>query len=76
MRDEYADLLLNKEYTPEKISQWQKKAMEWLLQNGGVVRGAELLAQDKAPADAHVAELARRIIINSDVFTENISRAD
>ena len=31
VRDNYQDLLENKEYTPETIEQWDKKAVEYIL---------------------------------------------
>ena len=58
VRDEYADLLANKEYTPEKIADWQEKAFEWILKRGGIVQAAEDFHADKAPSDGHIAELA------------------
>lgn len=76
VRDEYADLLENKEYTPEKIADWQDKAFEWILRRGGIVQAAKDILGNKAPADGHVAEIARRYILESDVFRNDISRAD
>ena len=31
VREEYADLLANKEYTPERLEEWGRKAEEWIL---------------------------------------------
>ena len=36
VRDEYADLLANKEYTPTTLKELQDKAMDWILQQGGI----------------------------------------
>jgi hypothetical protein len=76
VRDEYADLLDRKEYTPEKIAEWSGKAREWILKQGGIVNASLAMLNNKAPAEGHVAELARRLIINSDVFTQAIQKAD
>ena len=37
VRDEYADLLGEKGYTPEHIAQWQDKTMDWIIRKGGIV---------------------------------------
>ena len=76
VRDEYADLLARKGYTPEKIADWQKMAFDWILERGGIIQAAKDILGNKAPADGHVAEIARRYILESDVFRNNISRAD
>ncbi len=68
VRDEYADLLSVKEYTPETLEKWSKEAMEWILKQGGVKPAAEQFLKNHAPAEKHVATLARRMIINSDVY--------
>ena len=36
VRDEYADLLANKEYTPTTLKELQDKALEWILRRGGI----------------------------------------
>ena len=76
VRDEYADLLENKEYTPETIEKWQNQAFDWIERQGGVAPAAEALINDKAPSDGHVAELARRLVLNSDVFVNHVDKAD
>ena len=54
MRDEYADLLTNKEYTPTTLKELQNKAFEWILERGGIVK-------DKSKQDALLrAELAHK----------------
>ena len=68
VRQEFADLLEKKEYTPETIAQWDKQAMEWILKQGGVYPAGQALLNDKAPVKDAVAELVRRHILNSDVF--------
>ena len=73
VRDEYADLLSVKEYTPESLEKWSKEAMEWILKQGGVKPAAEQFLKNHAPAEKHVATLARRMIINSDVYANAFS---
>ena len=50
VRDEYADLLANKEYTPTTLKELQDKALEWIFRRGGIVPAAEdfILLQTKA----------------------------
>ena len=43
VRDEYADLLENKEYTPEKIAEWQAQALEWIEKAGGAAQMPDLI---------------------------------
>ena len=76
VREEYADLLANKEYTPERLEEWGRKAEEWILRQGGVTQAAQKLLEDLAPGEKHVANLARRMIINSDVFANNFTRKE
>lgn len=73
VRDEYADLLANKEYTPETLEKWSNEALEWILKQGGIRPAAEKFINDNAPAERHVATLARRMIINSDVYANDFS---
>lgn len=73
VRDEYADLLSNKEYTPETLEKWSRKALEWILEQGGIKPAADQLLKNHAPAEKHVATLARRMIINSDVYANAFS---
>ena len=76
VRDEYADLLAKKEYTPTTLKELQNKAFEWILERGGIVKAAQDILDNKAPADSAVAEIARRYILNSDVFADNMSVDD
>ena len=73
VRDEYADLLSVKEYTPETLEKWSNAAMAWILKQGGVKPAAEQFLKNHAPAEKHVATLARRMIINSDVYANAFS---
>ena len=68
VRQEYQDLLENKEYTPERMKDWGERAMEWIVSHGGIVPAAKEFLKNHAPAEKHVAALARRMIMNSDVF--------
>lgn len=76
VRDEYQDLLDNKEYTPETLAKWGEQAKEWIIRNGGVVKAVELFLADKVPADGHVAAIARRMLLNSDVYADAIPYKD
>ena len=76
VREEYADLLANKEYTPERLEEWGRKAEEWILRQGGVTQAAQKFLKDLAPGEKHVANLARRMIINNDVFANNFTRKE
>ena len=76
VRDEYADLLEKKGITPEKIKEWSDKAIEWILSRGGIVNAAQEILANKSPASAAVAELARRHILNSDVFVDGLTKED
>ena len=76
VRDEYADLLANKKYTPTTLKALQDKAFNWILERGGIVKAAQDILANKAPADSAVAEIARRYILNSDVFADNMSVDD
>jgi hypothetical protein len=76
VRDEYQALLDNKEYTPETLAKWGEQAKEWIVRNGGVVKAVELFLADKAPADGHVAAIARRMLLNSDVYADAIPYKD
>ena len=46
VRKEYADLLANKEYTPERLEEWGRKAEEWILRQGGVTQAAQKFLED------------------------------
>lgn len=76
VRDEYADLLTEEGYTPESIKQWQEQALEWIIRVGGIVPAAEKMLENQSPSNPAVAEIARRLIMNSDVFMNDVSRSD
>ena len=76
VRDEYADLLGNKEYTPEKIAEWQAQALEWIEKAGSVAQAVKKLLSDQAPSNSAVAEIARRMLINSNEFFDKVSNQD
>ena len=76
VREEYADLLSERKYTVQTLKVLQGKALEWIKRNGGVKPSVQALLKDSAPADPAVAEIARRILLNSEVFAENVSRVD
>ena len=76
VREEYADLLSERKYTVQTLKALQGKALEWIKRNGGVEPSVQALLKDSAPADPAVAEIARRILLNSEVFAENVSRVD
>jgi RNA polymerase sigma factor (sigma-70 family) len=72
VRDEYADLLGRDGYTPQKIAEWQDEAMDWIVKQGGIVESAIKMANDTAPTNPAVAEIARRYILNSNVFQDKV----
>lgn len=76
VRDEYADLLNRKGYTPTTLKELQDKALDWILKQGGIVPAAESIIANKAPANSAVAEIARRFILNSEVFANDVSYED
>ena len=76
VRDEYADLLNRKGYTPTSIKELQDKAMDWIVKKGGVVPAAEAIISNNAPANTAVSELVRRIILNSEVFANDVTFED
>ena len=76
VREEYADLLSERKYTVQTLKALQGKALEWIKRNGGVVPSVQALLKDSAPADPAVAEIARRMLLNSEVFAESVSRVD
>lgn len=76
VREEYADLLSERKYTVQTLKALQAKALEWIKRNGGVVPSVQALLKDSAPADPAVAEIARRMLLNSEVFAESVSRVD
>ena len=67
VRAEYQDLLDKKEYTPEHIPEWDRKAIEWITSRGGVRPAAELIAEGTAPEERHVATLVRRHLLESGI---------
>ena len=76
VRQEYADLLERKGYTPETIEQWDRKAIAWIEKQGGIFPAAQKLLRDQAPTDGAVAELVRRHVLNSDVFETAFDRKE
>lgn len=76
VREEYADLLSKKEYTPTTLKELQDKAMDWIIKQGGIVQAADAIIHNKAPSNTAVAEIARRYILNSNVFANDVSYED
>ena len=70
IRREYQDLLNDRDYTPERIAEWDKTAIEWIERQGGIQNAAELIANSTEHNDRHVATLVRRHVMNSEVFRE------
>ena len=73
VRDEYADLLERDGYTPESIAEWQEQAFDWILKRGGIVEAALSMVKNIAPSNPAVAEIARRYILNSNEFLDEIN---
>jgi hypothetical protein len=67
VKDAYQDLLDNKEYTPETIEQWDKKAIDWIDKLGGVSNAIEAFVGDIRHSDRHVNTLIVRHLLESDV---------
>jgi hypothetical protein len=67
VREQYADLLKNKEYTPETIEQWDKKAVAWIQHHGGIAPAMDAFLKDMRHADRHVNTLIVRHLLESDV---------
>lgn len=63
---EYADLLDNREYTPETIADWDQRAIAWIDRQGGIEQAAKQIANDTEHSDRHVATLVRRHVLNSE----------
>lgn len=76
VREEYADLLSKKEYTPTTLKALQDKAMDWIVKKGGIVQAADAIIHNNAPSNTAVAEIARRFILNSNVFANDVSYED
>lgn len=77
VRDEYQDLLDNKEYTPESIEQWDKKAVSWIDKIGGIKNAAEAIINDDIRhSDRHVNTLIIRHILNSDIAEKELPIKD
>ena len=70
IRREYQDLLNDRDYTPERIAEWDKTAIEWIERQGGIQNAAELIANSTEHNDRHVATLVRRHVMNSEVFRD------
>jgi RNA polymerase sigma factor (sigma-70 family) len=67
VRDNYQDLLENKEYTPETIEQWDKKAVDWIDKLGGILPAMDALVGGMRHKDRHVNTLIIRHILESDI---------
>ena len=67
VRAEYQDLLDKKEYTPERIADWDAAAVDWIKRHGGVLPSAELIAEGTAPEERHIATLVRRHLLESEI---------
>ena len=67
VRDAYQDLLENKEYTPETIEQWDKKAVDWIDKLGGILPAMDALVDGMRHKDRHVNTLIIRHILESDI---------
>lgn len=67
VRRNHADLLENKEYTPETIEQWDKSAVDWIMKQGGVVPAIENILDNNRHKDRHVNTLIIRHLLESDV---------
>lgn len=76
VRDEYADLLAKYKYNVTTLKELQDKALDWIVERGGIVQATEDILNDKAPANSAVAEIARRYILNSEVFANDVSYED
>lgn len=73
VKEEYQYLLDSKEekVTPEKIADWDNQAVEWIVQQGGILPAMQKINKGTVPGRRHVAELVRRHIINSDVYRDH-----
>lgn len=69
IRAEYAATLDDMEYTPGQIAEWEAQAIEWITRLGGISPAIEAVLHDRQASDRHVAELVRRHILNSEVFS-------
>jgi RNA polymerase sigma factor (sigma-70 family) len=67
VRDNYQDLLENREYTPETIEQWDKKAVDWIDKLGGILPAMDALVGGMRHKDRHVNTLIIRHILESDI---------
>lgn len=76
VREEYADLLSKKEYTPTTLKALQDKAMDWIVKQGGIVQAADAIIHNNAPSNTAVAEIVRRYILNSNVYANDVSYED
>ena len=69
VRDEYQDLLNGSQYTPETISEWADKAMDWFGSVGGVERAAQLVIEGLEPS-GHIGTMVRRMLMETQEFAE------
>lgn len=68
LQEEYAEELSKNEYTPETLEQWDREAVKWILRNGGILGAVEKIIGQTEHHDRHIASLARRHVMQSDVF--------
>lgn len=73
IKEEYQYWLDDKEekVTPEKITDWNDKAVEWITQQGGILPAMQKINEGTAPSDRHVAALVRTHIMNSEVYRDH-----
>ncbi len=70
IRDEYQKFLDGTEYTPDRVANWDKDAIEWIRRQGGIQQAAEQIANETEHKDRHVAQLVRAHVLNSEIFRE------
>ena len=72
VRDKHQELLENRDYTPETIEQWDERAIEWIVDQGGLKGAFEQLMKDTQHSDRHVNTLVYRHIMESDYFRDEV----
>lgn len=71
VREEYEDLLNNKEFTRKTLPEIDQKAFDWIVKQGGILPAMEKILKNQQPGEPAVAELVRRHIMNSDVYAKH-----
>jgi hypothetical protein len=71
VREEYEDLLNNKEFTRKTLPEIDQKAFDWIVKQGGILPAMEKILKNQQPGDHAVAEMVRRHIMNSDVYAKH-----